>query len=237
MLAARAERARLGRGSLLGARSQSWGPELIGTLCQTRIAEGACSTDNTNPVALRVGGETEAREAASTSGQETPGRATSRLRTGVPPPTPGPAWPAPRTASPVPVPLRRLWNADPSLGGAGGRARAPTHLAERGAGPPLPSAQPTKFRWRPAGIARGPAVDARALDGRRGAAADADDRGAGSGAAWAPSERPRAPRPPAGPAALHAPSRLPLASAAARRGRGAPSGEKLFPLQTKKGDT
>lgn len=118
-----------------------------------------------------------------------------------------------------------------------GRARAPTHLAERGAGPPLPSAQPTKFRWRPAGIARGPAVDARALGGRRGAAADAGDRGAGSGAAWAPSERPRAPRPPAGPAALHAPSRLPLASAAARRGRGAPSGEKLFPLQTKKGDT
>lgn len=86
MLAARAERARLGRGSLLGARSRSWGLELIGTLCQTRIAEDACSADNTNSVALRVGGETEAREAASTSGQETPGRATSRLRTGVPPP-------------------------------------------------------------------------------------------------------------------------------------------------------
>lgn len=59
---------------------------MIGTLCQTRIAEDACSADNTNSVALRVGGETEAREAASTSGQETPGRATSRLRTGVPPP-------------------------------------------------------------------------------------------------------------------------------------------------------
>lgn len=133
-------------------------------------------------------------------------------------------------------PPRRLSGEDPQPGWRG-RTRARTHLAKRGAGPPLPSVQPTKFRGRPAGIARGPAADARALGGRWGAAADADGRGAGGGAAWAPSERPRAPRPPAGPAALHAPSRLPLASAAARRVRGAPSGEKLFPLQTKKGDT
>lgn len=152
------------------------------------------------------------------------------------PPTPDRAWPAPQHLEPRPHAATTALERGPQPGWCG-RAPARTHLAERGTGPPLPSAQPTKFRRRPAGIARGPAADARALGGRRGAAADAGGRGEGNGAAWAPSERPRAPCPPAGPAALHAPSRLPLASAAARRGRGAPSCEKLFPLQTKKGDT
>lgn len=75
-------------------------------------------------------GKPRHENAASSSVEETPGRATSRLRAGGGGlPTPGPAWPAPRTVSLV------LTAADhhdgspartPSLGGAGGRGHGLT---------------------------------------------------------------------------------------------------------------
>ncbi|XP_053459624.1 uncharacterized protein LOC128594774 [Nycticebus coucang] len=210
-----------------------------------------CQVCTTIPTLFLPGGvsEIQARGTARTSGQETLGPGSF--------PTPGLGLPPLRT---LPQELRRPSSGEscevacgcaleqpPALsrpGALGSRrareANSPGRSWARGRGGAAAlQREPTNFRGRPAGIAwwpgegrAGAARRARGGGGRpraRAAGARGSRRGMGPAASAG-----RAARPPAGPAALPAPSRLPLASAAARRARARRAARNCFHCKQKK---